>query len=41
MNGIEIIILIGVVVAIAAGIGYYMNYMTTYIERDEGRLQQK
>ena len=26
MNGIEIIILIGVVVAIAAGIGYYMNY---------------
>ena len=27
MKGIEIIILIGVVVAIAAGIGYYMNYM--------------
>jgi LEA14-like dessication related protein len=27
MSGFEIIILIGVVVAIAAGIGYYMNYM--------------
>jgi succinate dehydrogenase/fumarate reductase flavoprotein subunit len=26
MTGIEIIILIGLVVAIAAGIGYYMNY---------------
>ena len=26
MNGIEIIILIGVVVAVVAGIGYYMNY---------------
>lgn len=26
MTGIEVIILIGVIIAVAAGIGYYMNY---------------
>lgn len=41
MNGIEIIILIGVVVAVVAGIGYYMNYgQPTLKEMKEEKVKE-